>query len=316
MRKFYFLVLVWLSFSLLISSTPTAAQQPEKTQYFPDTGHWVRGDFLEKWRSASNPVLIYGWPITETFISGGIEVQYFQRARLEYYPSNPPGRRVVIANLGPELLEAATVTPLNVSPLPANHPACLTFSENKHQVCYAFKDFYQENGGLDQFGHPISDLVKVNSWLVQYFERARLEWHPELPSGKRVTLTQIGQMYFDIKEDRTRLMPVLDNTVGTDIKSLRVSIFPVHATMEPSGEQSLYIIVQDQQLRPIPDARVNVVVTLPSGGQVPTVIQTNKNGVAVATFSQSEEPQGLAQIQVQVYYINLKQDGRGSYRVW
>lgn len=317
MRKsYFFLVIVWLVFSLVISFTPTAAQQPEKTQYFPDTGHWVRGDFLEKWRSASNPVLIYGWPITETFVSQGNEVQYFQRAKFEYYPTNPPGRRVVITNLGQELLDAATITPLNVPALPANHPACLTFSENNHQVCYAFKDFYQANGGLDQFGRPISDLVKVNGWLVQYFERARFEWHPELPSGKRVTLTQIGQMYFDLKEDRSRLMPVLDNTVGTDIKSLRVSIFPVHATMEKSGEQSLYIIVQDQQLRPIPDARVNVVVTLPSGAQVPTVIQTNNNGVAVAAFTQSEEPQGMAQIQVQVFYLNLKEEGRSSYRVW
>lgn len=318
MRKSYFFwVIIWSIVSLVVSLTPTAAQQPEKTEYFSESGHWVRGEFLEKWLGVGKPSDIYGWPITERFTdSEGVEVQYFQRARFEYHPNNAPGRRVVVSNLGDALLDAATVTPLNIDPLPANHPACLTFSENKHQVCYAFKDFFIANGGVDQFGRPISDLVKVNGWLVQYFERARFEWHPELPSGKRVTLTKIGQMYFDLKEDRARLMPDFENRIEIETTSLRVSIFPVHATMETSGEQSLYIIVQDQQLAALSKARVNVVVTLPSGIQVPTVVETNNNGIAVATFAQVKEPQGVAQIDVQVFYRELKQKAKGSYRIW
>ena len=47
--------------------------------------------------------------------------------------------------------------------------------------------------GEAYFGEPISPMeVMPNGRLVQYFERARMEWWPEKPTGMRVVLTDVG----------------------------------------------------------------------------------------------------------------------------
>ena len=42
-----------------------------------------------------------------------------------------------------------------------------------------FIHFYDENGGLAQFGYPISEARTERGYLVQWTERQRLEYHPE-----------------------------------------------------------------------------------------------------------------------------------------
>jgi hypothetical protein len=42
------------------------------------------------------------------------------------------------------------------------------------------------------FGYPISEPFESGGILVQYFERSRFEYHPELPNGSRVLLTRLG----------------------------------------------------------------------------------------------------------------------------
>jgi len=52
-----------------------------------------------------------------------------------------------------------------------------------------FLKFWEQNGGLDIFGYPISDEVQERlpedkqPHTVQYFERVRLEYHPEAPDA-------------------------------------------------------------------------------------------------------------------------------------
>ncbi len=43
------------------------------------------------------------------------------------------------------------------------------------------------------FGYPITEAFSKNGRLVQYFQRARFELHPDLPAGQRVKLTPIGK---------------------------------------------------------------------------------------------------------------------------
>src|SRR5699024_6069792 len=55
-----------------------------------------------------------------------------------------------------------------------------------------------ENGGLAQFGYPISNLVQETDaatgekYTSQYFERARFELHPA--TGNQVILGRLGAM--------------------------------------------------------------------------------------------------------------------------
>ena len=54
-----------------------------------------------------------------------------------------------------------------------------------HAIAPQFRAYWEANGGLARFGHPLSAAFEeVNAadgkrYLVQYFERQRLEWHPE-----------------------------------------------------------------------------------------------------------------------------------------
>jgi hypothetical protein len=63
--------------------------------------------------------------------------------------------------------------------------ACAAFPETGHFLCGAFRDYWERNGGLPIFGYPLTDEIsEVNfdtgqTYTVQYFERARFEWHPE-----------------------------------------------------------------------------------------------------------------------------------------
>ncbi|NTW98125.1 MAG: hypothetical protein HGB28_06190, partial [Oscillochloris sp.] len=58
------------------------------------------------------------------------------------------------------------------------------FAETGHSLGGAFLTFWAQNGGIDVFGLPISEefdevLPDGRTYRAQYFERARLELHPE-----------------------------------------------------------------------------------------------------------------------------------------
>jgi len=73
------------------------------------------------------------------------------------------------------------------------------FSDTKHNMAPEFKDYWNANGGVYQFGFPITEAyVDVNgddghSYKVQYFERARLEAHLEQTDPRfQVQLGRLG----------------------------------------------------------------------------------------------------------------------------
>src|SRR6185369_11387003 len=60
------------------------------------------------------------------------------------------------------------------------------FPETQHNLAGRFKRYWEENGGLAQFGYPKTELLRELNpadgklYVVQYFERNRFEYHPEL----------------------------------------------------------------------------------------------------------------------------------------
>jgi subtilisin family serine protease len=61
----------------------------------------------------------------------------------------------------------------------------LFFRETRHTLGGGFRTFWEEHGGLEIFGFPISEEFRElnaadgRTYTVQYFERARFEYHPE-----------------------------------------------------------------------------------------------------------------------------------------
>ena len=309
--------------ALVLGWYPTLAQQgvnpSDERRLYPQHGHWVMGDFLKAYLSIPNPEEIYGYPITEAFSEQTQDriVQYFEKARFELVPDNPPELRVRITELGGFFYTSSG----RELPLPANFPACEYFQETGKQVCYAFLDYFEANGGAVQFGYPISNFEIQDELIVQYFQRARFEWHPELPQGKRVTLTNLGYRYFyKIGEDPARLLAIWapDSGIPIPVLSLRVRAFPLDAVLPKAGSQTIFIIVQDQNLLPVSNAQVTLVIKLPSGKEQRVIVpgSTNKSGIIQFTFDFSGETTGVAQVIVTAAYETFQKQTITSFRVW
>jgi murein DD-endopeptidase MepM/ murein hydrolase activator NlpD len=63
---------------------PTLASTPTRV-YFPETGHTLSNGFLNYWRTKGG-LAVFGYPLSEETADNGLTVQYFERARFEYYP--------------------------------------------------------------------------------------------------------------------------------------------------------------------------------------------------------------------------------------
>src|SRR5439155_16012417 len=67
------------------------------------------------------------------------------------------------------------------------------FAETGHEVSAPFLSYWQRNGGLAIFGYPISEAFTDDKALrVQWFERARFEFHPDYPAAFTVSLGLLG----------------------------------------------------------------------------------------------------------------------------
>ena len=69
------------------------------------------------------------------------------------------------------------------------------FSHTGHFLRGRFLEFWEVNGGTAVLGLPITEPIIENGLTVQYLERARLEYHPEISPNnpnRQVLLTRLG----------------------------------------------------------------------------------------------------------------------------
>jgi hypothetical protein len=317
-KLFRFFGVVFLVVSLLAGTgAHVAAQAGTASQYFADTGHNVGGDFWLFYRGVPNAADVFGSPITEQFTdpTSGRVIQYFQRARFEYYPEREVGQRVQIAALGEYVYQRVG----NSGTLDAATPiGCRYYAETGFSICYTFLEFFDKNGGETVFGKPKSSFVFYNGRIVQYFERARFEWYPEYPEGSRVVLAELGRIYFDlVPEDPTLLQPVKpDNYIG-DVITLYARAFTWKAVTRLDDQQSVYVVVQDQTLAPVQGATAIVTIYWPNGGNQSLADTTNTFGIVTVPFRVQGQPHGsLVTIQVEVLYQGKSSKTVTSFRVW
>lgn len=66
------------------------------------------------------------------------------------------------------------------------------FGETGFYIGGAFWEFWRERGGLPIFGYPLTNELREDGRIVQYFERAVFEWHPENATPHHVLLRRLG----------------------------------------------------------------------------------------------------------------------------
>ena len=86
--------------------------------------------------------------------------------------------------------------------LNATSPAALPFAQNvffeqtNHHLSdrTGFLTFWRERGGVLIFGYPLSEEIVEDGRIVQYFERARFEYHPDrLGQDGQIQLSLLGR---------------------------------------------------------------------------------------------------------------------------
>jgi hypothetical protein len=173
-------------------------------RYFPEVGHTLRGGFQKYWLQHGG-LAQFGYPLSEEYSfqpqPGGpsYTTQWFERARFEWHPENNPPYDILLGLLGREVTQGRQNEPPFLSaPLPAPPAIAIFFPQTHHILTPQFADYWRTHGGLPVYGYPISEPFMESSktdgklYLVQYFERNRLEYHPELPDPYRVSLGLLG----------------------------------------------------------------------------------------------------------------------------
>ena len=193
-------VIVWEHHQTLATDPTVYAAQVSRVVpaiYFPETGHSLAGRFLTFWQNDGG-LPVFGYPLTDELTENGYTVQYFERQRFEYHPEFEGTPYVV--ELGLTGVEDAQRRNIAASapfqPLPASTRSdgyTEFFPETGHRIGGGFKAYWHAHGlnmgdpdvsyreSLALFGYPISEEFTdpATGFTVQYFERARFEYHPE-----------------------------------------------------------------------------------------------------------------------------------------
>jgi hypothetical protein len=294
--------------------------QSQSEQYFPDTGHTVRGEFLDYF-NAHGGLRVFGFPITEEFTLNGRVVQYFQRVRMELWPDKPAGQRVQLGALGEELSKG---TPAGASPGGDTYFRRY-YSETGHSIIWAFLSFFDKYGGAEVFGYPISEYgpENGNGRIGQYFQRAKLEWYPELSAEQHVQVADLGSIQFDRLAAQGKVDPALKkpmpapNTIGDVPLSLKVSATTRDAITSRRGTQTVYVYVTDQKGKPAPGAEVTLTLRDAAGMQTHTLQPTDDAGFTSFSFDAGAfRPAQTVFIAVQARSSGVTGTDRTTFFTW
>jgi len=182
---------------------------PAGSLTFPETGYRVEAPFYPYWE-VQGGLPIFGYPLSNQIVEGGFRAQYFERQRFEFHPENQAPYHILFGLVGSET--AARRGLLGTAPFArkgaSNAQGCEFFPQTGHNVCGEFRTYWHRYGldfgepgvtgreSLALFGFPISEpfeekLEDGKIYTVQYFERARMEIHPENPAPYRILLGRL-----------------------------------------------------------------------------------------------------------------------------
>jgi len=197
-----------------VGITPAFISAQNDQRCFEETGFCISGRIREYWEQ-NGGLPIFGLPITpqrQELIEGQpLQVQWFERNRLELHPENQPPYDVLLGRLGVDVLQQQGQDWQSFAKSPPQD-GCLYFADTGHNVCGEILEAWQSQG-LEQdgvsgfsraehtalFGLPLSGVIEETLsdgqvYQVQYFERARFELHPENEPPYHVLLGLLGSL--------------------------------------------------------------------------------------------------------------------------
>ena len=179
------------------------------SRLFPETNKSVQGRFLQYW-TANGGLAQQGFPISEEMqeVSDtdgkAYTVQYFERAVFEAHPEKQPPFDVLLSLLG--TFRYGQKYPDGApNQTPNETPGSVLVPETGQEIGRRVSCVLEGTRRRRQQGYPVSDeFTEVSDldgkpYLVQYFERAVFEYHPENPAPNDVLLSQLGTFRYQAK---------------------------------------------------------------------------------------------------------------------
>ncbi len=252
---------------------------------------------------------IFGIPISEVFVEveTGKVVQYFENARLELDSEISGGMEVKASSLGMMLGEWEA--PLTYD---GEVPGCRFYHETGHRVCHAFLTYYDENGGPETFGYPISEFKIEDGRMVQYFQWFRLDWYSD-DEENPVQPGPIGRIHLSSAKSAD-FKPDVEET--SKVEELIVVSSVEKPSMTTSGEQVVYLIVRDQDHKAIEGAAATLIAHFPDGDRMIIMPLTDENGLSQVSFHFENQPAGQTiRLEISVIYRGRTKQARESFMI-
>lgn len=312
---------VFLGFSV---SQPGWAQD-EEGNFFEETGYWVSGVFWDYFRTRGG-LEIFGYPVSDPFWDQGLLVQYFQKARMEWHPNNPDPYKVQLGLLGEELKYRQPGVP---EPYPQSRRK-VYFPETGHTLAYAFLDYFRAKGGLDIFGYPITEMHFEEGKIVQYFQRAKMEWLPNDPSSA-IRIGELGALYLTIYRDRMPAEAFQPTTTAAEkpgpqptstpsITAIQAVVSLKYWVLGQQRVQTVSVLVTDNYGNSVNGAQVTFTLETPTGEKLPDgerTLTTNERGFAQTDLPVNWEYSGTQIIvKAGVTYLGLSTQGQNIFLLW
>jgi hypothetical protein len=189
----------------------------------------IEGRFREYWEQ-NGGLPVFGYPTTparpeanrdtgQTYLT-----QWFERNRFELHPENARPYDVLLGRLGDDRLRQLGLDWRENFPSGPPEEGCLYFDSTRQNLCdtlysagqciggcpIGFKRYWESHGlefdgrpgkryaeSLALFGQPLTAAFiepdeTGSRQVVQWFERARFEWHPNNPDEFKVLLGLLG----------------------------------------------------------------------------------------------------------------------------
>jgi hypothetical protein len=307
----------WLAIALNLILTIGFIYSPETVAiadspycaYMAETGHNLHGAFLVFYRSHSGAEN-FGNPLTEALRENGRIVQYFERARLEFFPEDPEPYRVQVGLLGGQY--GITDPPIKSQAIPsANNPNFLYFPDSGQMISFAIKEYFVKSGGTEILGYPLSGLRFESGKFVQYFQRQRLVWDPMASGANKVRPSPVGQTTLDKTypadfKPRTRTptdwcgapmigpaptpVPFVVPTPSGGNAALSLQVRVRFRQTGTTGPQYVDVIVEDQNGRRLRDVASYATVSLTNGERYFPLLPTNTSGTSTFGFEIGNQP--------------------------
>ena len=86
------------------------------------------------------------------------------------------------------------------APLNLPNGQSVYFEQTGHNIRHGFLKYFNENGGVATFGLPLTEEFVHKGWTIQYFEKARMEFHPD-KAGTRYEV-QLGLINTELTTPR------------------------------------------------------------------------------------------------------------------